>query len=341
MHMAIPPAVLVVGPAWVGDMVMAQSLFIILKRRNPHEKIDVVAPAWSLPLLERMPEVRQGIALPVGHRQLGLWARYKTAKALKSNAYRQAIVLPRSMKSAIVPFFAGIPKRTGFLGEYRHGLLNDIRHLDKAVLDQTVKKFIALGLSAAEPLVTCPEPRLRTDEANRQRLLLALRLECDRPVVALMPGAEYGPAKQWPLEYFAELIVQLEQRNIQTWIFGSGKEKLAADTIIAKAGSKGINLCGRTRLQDAVDLIAGVDCVVSNDSGLMHIAAAVDRPLVALYGSSSPLYTPPLSSKAEILYLNLDCSPCFKRQCPLSHLNCLKQITVERVLITVERLLLE
>lgn len=339
MDPATSSAVLVVGPAWVGDMVMAQSLFIALKQRHSDMAIDVLAPAWSLPLLERMPEVRQGIALNVGHKQLGLRARYQLGRTLRRQAYQQAIILPRSMKAALLPVFAKIPRRTGFLGEYRYGLLNDIRPLDTAVLDQTVKKFLALGLSPEDVMFKPPEPRLRVDEANRQRLLAELHLHCERIVVALMPGAEYGPAKQWPLEYYAQLIVQLEKKNIQTWILGSAREKAAADNIVAAAEGKGLNLCGQTRLQDAVDLIASVDCAVSNDSGLMHIAAAVGRPLLAIYGSSSPMYTPPLSSKAETLYLNLECSPCFKRHCPLGHLNCLRHISVDHVVAGVERLL--
>lgn len=332
--------ILVIGPSWVGDMVMAQSLFMDLRKRYPDSAIDVVAPQWSLPLLARMPEIRQGFGLEAAHGELKLRERYRLGRELRSKGYDRAIVLPRSLKSALVPYWARIPRRTGYRGEWRYGLLNDVRAMGPE-LDQTVKRFVALGLPREEawrnrPL---PQPELRVDAENRQRLMERLGLVTGRPAVGIMPGAEYGPAKQWPPEYFAELVRRLAQRGVDAWIFGSQKDSAVAESIVRLSGGLGRNLCGQTRLQDAVDLISGVMLAVSNDSGLMHIAAAVQRPLLALYGSSSPAFTPPLSGLAVVFYRAVDCSPCFLRQCPYGHYRCLREITVDDVMSAVGRII--
>jgi heptosyltransferase-2 len=332
MNTSEPKKVLVVGPAWIGDMVMAQSLFITLKQQYPDCEIDVLAPAWSRPLLARMPEVRFSVEMPLGHGEFGFSGRRRLGIELRANQYDQAIVLPRSWKSALAPFFARIPQRTGYRGEFRYGLLNEIRPLDKSVLTQTAQRFVALGLppgAALPPPV--PQPRLSMEGVQRDWLLRVLKLDTARPIVALLPGAEYGPAKRWPAEHFAWLARRLVKDGYAVWVFGSAKEKQLGDTIVQGLGDEAVNLCGRTRLVDAADLLSLAQCAVTNDSGLMHVAAAVGTRLIAIYGSSSPAYTPPLTDKADIVYLNLECSPCFKRECPLGHLNCLKQITVEDI----------
>jgi len=313
-------------------MVMAQSLSITLKQRFPDSAIDVLAPAWSKPLLARMPEVRNAVALPLGHGEFGFGARRRLGRLLRGR-YDQAIALPRSWKSALVPLFAGIPKRTGYRGEWRYGLINDMRPLDKSKLTQTVQRFVALGLARDAPLppVDIPKPQLRVDTQKQNALLGKLALNSDIPIVAMMPGAEYGPAKRWPVERYGELAKRLIASGKQVWVFGSVREQSLGEEITHIAGKRVVNLCGSTRLEDVVDLLALAETAVTNDSGLMHIAAAVGIKLVAIYGSSSPDYTPPLSDKAEIMYLRLECSPCFKRECPLKHLNCLKQITVDEV----------
>ena len=310
-------------------MVMAQSLFISLKRLYPDCEIDVVSPVWSLPVLERMPQVRQGIALPVTHGKFSLSMRYKLGRSLRSSNYTHAIVLPRSWKSALVPFFAGVPVRTGYRGEMRYGLLNDIRSLNTTVLSQTVQRYVAHAYNESEysasPL-NVPYPELRSDRDNAESLLVKLGLNLEKPVVGFMPGAEYGPAKQWPIEYFAQLAVLLIEQGYQVWVFGSEKEIGLGDEIVRKAPVDAYNLCGKTGLVDVIDLIAFTEQVVSNDSGLMHVAAAMDVKVNVIYGSSTPDYTPPLSSSAKIFYRRLSCSPCFKRVCPFGHTDCLLQI---------------
>jgi lipopolysaccharide heptosyltransferase II len=330
--MAASNRILVVGPAWVGDMVMAQSLFMTLKARFPDTDIDVLAPAWSRPLLARMPQVNSAVTLPLEHGDLGWGVRRRLGITLYGR-YQRAIVLPRSWKSALVPAFANIPTRTGYRGEFRYGLINDMRKLDKKQLTQTVQRYVALGLPKDAPLPPpTPQPRLRVD-ADNQRLQLDLnRLNLDKPVVALLPGAEYGPAKRWPIERYGELAKRLKAAGRQVWVFGSAKENDLGEAIVQAAGEGAVNLCGQTKLADAVDLMALAECAISNDSGLMHIAGAVGLRLVALYGSSSPDYTPPLTDKAEVVYLRLSCSPCFERVCPLGHFNCMMQMGVEDVL---------
>jgi len=307
-------------------MVMAQSLFITLKKEHPHSEIDVVAPGWSVPLLKRMPEVNQAIELPVGHKQLGLLARYQIGKSLAPRHYDRAIVTPRSFKSALIPFFAKAKKRTGYRGEMRYGLLNDIRPLDKTILKQTVQRYVALGMPANTSLAPdVPFPKLSIDTDNQKQLLEKLNLKTDRPIVGFMPGAEYGPAKQWPVEYFKELASLLVNENVNVWVFGSEKEAVLGNAI-ARGNNNVSSLCGKTSLTDAIDLLALTRETVTNDSGLMHVACATGGRVIAIYGSSDPGYTPPLSEKAVVLYKELECSPCFKRQCPYEHTNCLNSI---------------
>lgn len=324
--------ILIVGPSWVGDMVMAQSLFKVLKQAGRCE-IDVLAPEWSLPILARMPEVSRSVIMPVGHGQLQMGLRWRLGQSLGTVGYDQAIVLPNSLKSALIPFFAGIPLRTGFRGEMRYFLINDMRMLSKRRLPLTVQRFVALGRALNQPLPEpLPAPRLVADENNQGTLPERLGLSLERPAIAFMPGAEYGPAKQWPLTHFASLAAALADRGFQVWILGSGKDAEAAGIIAADQEEAVFNLCGRTTLGDAVDLLALCQAAVTNDSGLMHVAAALDLPQVAIFGSSTPSHTPPLSDRAKVIHLGLECSPCFKRTCPLGHTRCLTEISAERVL---------
>lgn len=329
MPQADRDAILVVGPSWVGDMVMAQALFKVLKATRPHAAIDVLAPAWSLPIVARMPEVRQGIASGTAHGKLGLQGRRAVADALRGRNYTQAIVLPRSLKAALIPWLAGIPRRTGYRGESRYFLINDVRPFDATQLDQTVKRFVFLGVDGTEVPATIPFPALQVSEQRQAATIERLGLHTDRPVVALMPGAEYGPAKCWPLEYFAALATKLNDSGFDVWVMGSAKDAAAGDRI--SADSAAINICGRTELEDVVDLLGFAGQAVSNDSGLMHIAAAVGCHVQAIYGSSSPRFTPPLTDSCSVHYLDLDCSPCFKRECPLGHLDCLRKLEVADV----------
>nr|WP_314491550.1 lipopolysaccharide heptosyltransferase II [uncultured Pseudomonas sp.] len=334
--------ILIIGPSWVGDMVMAQTLFQVLKQRHPDCVIDVLAPDWSRPLLERMPEVRQALSFPLGHGALELGTRRRIGKSLKGQ-YDQAILLPNSLKSALVPFFAGIPTRTGWRGEMRWGLLNDVRTLDKARYPLMIERFMALAYApGAELLQPYPKPALRIETASRDAALAKFGLALDRPVLALCPGAEFGESKRWPAEHYAEVAEALVRQGWQVWLFGSKKDHPVGEAIrerlIPGLREESVNLAGETSLAEAIDLMSCADAVVSNDSGLMHVAAALDRPLVAVYGSTSPGFTPPLADQVEVVRLGLACSPCFDRTCRFGHYNCLRLLEPQAVIAALQRL---
>jgi heptosyltransferase-2 len=336
--------ILVVGPSWVGDMVMAQSLFMCLRQQQPDCNIDVLAPDWCRPLLQRMPEVRAALPLPLAHGELALGKRRRIGLELRARGYDQCIVLPNSFKSALIPCFARIPLRTGWRGEARGWLLNDCRRLDKQALPLMVQRFAALAWPAAASLPeTLPHPALQADQAAAQAAREKLGLQSRRTILALCPGAEFGPAKQWPARHYGAVAAAMVARGWQVWLLGSGKDAAVADLVLQQLPVTDRehchNLCGRTALGEAVDLLSQASMVVSNDSGLMHIAAALGCPLVVPYGSTSAAFTPPLAARARLLSLGLSCSPCFKRECPLQHLDCLEKLEPSRVLAAIDELL--
>lgn len=338
MNTPKPKKILVIAPAWVGDMVMSQVLFKLLKKQGDVQ-IDVAAPKHSGPLADRMPEVHDFIEIPLGHGQLELGARRKLGHALRNKQYDQAIVLPNSWKSALVPYFANIPQRTGWLGEWRIGLLNDVRRLDKTAYPLMIERFAALAFPKGETLPTLPWPSLKANTENLSRVMGQLGITpSGKPILGLCPGAEFGPAKRWPEAYFAEVAKQKIAQGWDVWLFGSPKEKPQAEHIQSVTHNGCVDLVGKTALADAIDLMSATSAIISNDSGLMHIAAALGKPLVVMYGSSSPRFTPPLSDTVKVLNLELECSPCFQRECPLGHLNCLKQMHPEMVLSALDSL---
>jgi len=303
---------LVIGPSWVGDMMMSQSLYRTIKANNPEAEIDVMAPAWCRPLLDRMPEVTQALAMPLGHGALELGERRRLGIALRKEAYQQAFVLPNSFKSALVPFFAAIPKRTGWRGEMRYGLLNDLRALDKAAFPLMVQRYAALGYPAAQiksaaDLPPILWPKLSVNQTEITTVKESFALTGERPLIGFCPGAEFGPAKRWPHYHYASLAAMLIEAGYQIVLFGSNKDHTAGEDIRQllppDAVDHCLNIAGKTTLDQAVVLIAACQAVVSNDSGLMHVAAALDKPLVALYGPSSPDFTPPLSHQARVIRL--------------------------------------
>lgn len=344
---SVPRRILVVGPSWVGDMVMAQSLFMALKTQDPAVIIDVLASPWSRPLLARMPQVSQAIDLPFAHGELGLRRRYALGRELRNNRYDQAILLPNSFKSALVPWFADIPMRTGWRGEMRGWILNDSRVLAPEQLPLMVQRFLALAFPAsADSAVALPDPipvpQLRSDPAQVLEALRAFALVRAPSVLALCPGAEFGDAKQWPAAHYAAVARAHLGAGGQVWLFGSAKDRTVTEDIVAQVAGpeqhRCHNLAGRTSLAQAIDLLSVVDAVVSNDSGLMHIAAALHRPVVAVYGSTSPEFTPPLTDRVELLSIEIECRPCFQRTCPLGHKRCLTELPPTRVIAALQRL---
>lgn len=310
---------------------MMQVMIARLRQFHPAAHITVMAPAWCLGLLSRMPGVDATLENPFGHGALRLAERRRLGHSLRGR-FERCYVLPNSFKSALLPWFARIPHRIGFVGEMRRGLLNDARRLDQSALPLMVERFAQLAETSAHPLSRpLPQPVLLSSPEQQDALLKRLNLDQLRPALALCPGAEFGEAKRWPARHFAAVARAAHARDWQVWLLGSHKDAAIADEIAAAAPGA-INLCGRTSLEDVVDLLAFASHAVSNDSGLMHIAAATGTPLVAVYGSSSPGFTPPLTDAAVIESLHLECSPCFKRVCPLGHTACLNGLEPARIL---------
>lgn len=344
MGLTAAKKILVVGPAWVGDMVMTHTLFQVLKQQHPDALLDVLAPQWSHALLQRMPEVRNAMVLPLQHGELNIALRYRLGQQLRAEHYDQAILVPNSFKSALIPWFASINQRTGWYGKEwpRRWLLNDGRSLDKKRFPLMVQRFAALGLPSdvalPDPL---PLPQLQYSREGAAAALTRHQLDFpQQPLLALAPGAEFGPSKRWPTSHFAAVANWQLDQGWQVWLFGSSRDQPVAAEIDQLTQNRCVNLVGKTRLDEVIDLLALARVVVSNDSGLMHIAAAVQRPVVALYGSTPADVTPPLTERhISLLRPELPCRPCGERHCPLQHHRCMVEIMPGHVMESIERLL--
>lgn len=344
--------ILIIAPSWIGDLVMAEALLEVL--HQPELEIDILASPHLMPLLQRFPHVSDVIALPFKHGEFNLKQRYLLAKRLRQKNYTQAIVLPNSWKSALIPFLAKIPLRTGWRGEMRYFLLNDLRALDKRKFPLMVERFIALGkpanatyklakLSEKSPF-PLPLPKLTVTSAQVMATLAKFDLynqyqyNKQQKILALCIGAEYGPAKRWPTQYFAQVAQNQISQGWQVWLFGSNKDSILAREIQDLTQNSCIDFTGKTTLDEAVDLLSLSSLAISNDSGLMHVVSALNLPLLAIYGSSTPEFTPPLTAKARILRLNLPCSPCFQRTCPLGHFECMLNLKPDKVIKIVNEI---
>ena len=346
------PRSLVIAPQWIGDAVMTEPLMARLHARG--ERITVAALPWVAPVYRAMTAVADVVELPFRHRALQ-WAERRAMARNWRGCFDRAYVCPNSLKSALLPWLAGIPVRVGYWGEWRlgvltHRLANPPRD-HRPPMVQWYANLATLALPAAGVARSSGSTDSTADRALRPRLLVST----DRQHVALQalglqphghvvmaPGAEFGPAKRWPASHFAELATALPNDVV---LLGSAKEHAVCDEIVTRAlprkrQGRLLNLAGQTSLEEAFALIASAHRMVSNDSGLMHVAAALDVPQVAVFGSSSPEHTPPLSSRARVLWLKwdpqyqpaLDCAPCFQRECPLGHLRCLHDIAPQRVM---------
>jgi heptosyltransferase-2 len=333
---------LVVAPSWVGDAVLSEPLIAALRRASIDRVIDVLAPPWCAPVYARMRGIDSILENPVGHGELRLAERKRIAAELRARSYQLAVILPNSFKSALIPWLARIPVRRGYMGEGRRVLLTDARQRERRLHTPLVERFVALadesvpsppldrGDSGATQIASIPAPQLFADERNADSAMQALGLTAERPIAILCPGAEYGPAKRWPAEHFVTLGQRLAAAGHAVWLLGSPNDKaICAPIAAALPGAHDVS--GRTDLGTAIDLLSRATIVITNDSGLMHAAAAVRRPLVALFGSSSPRYTPPLSPLARVARIDIECSPCFKRECPLGHFRCMRDLSPDLV----------
>ena len=314
-------------------MVLSQSLYKVLSGWGA--EVHVLAPAWSHAVLSRMPEVSASFETPATHGELKLGARRALARTLRREHYDRAIVLPASLKAALIPWFARIPIRTGWRGEMRYGLLNDMRLLGANPPSRIVDRYVGLAPPRGQksPCDT-PSPSLTIDEVNLRERVQALGLNLERPVVAMMPGAAFGPSKQWPPGHFAQVAERCVSEGFQVWLLGSQADHAVGDEIRSRAGEASgevFNLCGRSSLVDTVDLLSLADKAVTNDSGLMHIAAAVGCPVVAMYGATAPDYTPPMITASKRMHHSLECSPCWNKTCRYGHYKCLTEVRPDEV----------
>ncbi|KQT12217.1 lipopolysaccharide heptosyltransferase II [Ramlibacter sp. Leaf400] len=319
---------LVIAPQWIGDAVMTGPLLRRLHARG--ERLTVGAVPWVAPVYRAMPQVDEVIEFPFQHGGLQWAARRKLGREMQGR-FDTAYVLPNSLKSALLPFLASIPRRVGYLGEARVGLLT---HRLKNPKNKPPMVAFYSALSGDTAGLEHDRPVLQLDPREIDAALASQGLARGGYVV-FAPGAEFGPSKRWPAEHYAALALSVSQPVL---LLGSGKDSPVCEAIAA-AAPNGRNLAGRTSLMQAFALIAAARAVVSNDSGLMHVAAAFGVPQVALFGSSSPLHTPPLNDAARVVWLKddpgyqppLDCAPCFARECPLGHHRCLRDVAPQRV----------
>jgi heptosyltransferase II len=331
--------ILVIAPNWIGDAVMSQPLLAVIKASYPNAAIDVLATPWVAPVYRACSEVAELIESDLRHGQLQWGVRRTLAAQIKKCDYASCYVLPNSFKSALIPWLAKIPVRIGYQGELRRFLLTETKANSPKTQRIPMVEHYA-NLCTPDTLTRLPHlsPTASELEAARTRLQVA-GIQTDSFVV-LCPGAEYGPSKRWPAAHFAALAqsVLKEKPNASVVLLGSSSDRAIGDAIVSGAASQGriFNWCGTPSLDEAIAIISLCSKVVSNDSGLMHIAAALQVPQVAIFGSSDPNHTPPNSAKAIIISLHLPCSPCHQRECPLGHLNCLNQISPERVFAALQ-----
>jgi len=318
---------LIIPQNWLGDIVMSQTLLKRIKSENPNTVIDILVNSTFKSLVERMPEISKAVILDCGHKELGLLKRLNLARRIKGN-YDQSIVLSRSIKSALIPYLAKIPIRTGELGESRYILINDLKKFTKEDRRKTAFRYVSMFSKKQEVLNEKYYPSLKSDLENIKILSKKYKLNLDKKIIIFAPGAAFGPSKMWPVERFKELGEKLN-KDFFILILGSNDEKKIGDKIVTNKNM--MNLCGETTITDAVDLMHVSEFCVSNDSGLMHLASATNTKSISIYGATSPELTPPLTSNKEIHYRGISCSPCFEKKCKYGHYNCLVEIQADDV----------
>jgi len=320
---------LIIPQYWLGDIIMTQALAKKIKSNEKKSKIDLLVPGIYAPLTNRMPEINECMVFNCNHKSLCLSERIRMSKMLKGK-YDECIILSRSLKSSIIPLLASIPIRTGEIGEYRYFIINNIKKFSKDERRKSYLRFISMYGQKEKKFDSKFYPTLASSKKNLEKISKKLNLNLNRPTVVFAPGSAYGPSKMWPKSKFISLAKRIIDENFQIWVMGNKNEKTLGDDICSSIKDV-TNLCGKTNIGDAVDLINHSEYCVSNDSGLMHLAAATKTKLIGIYGSTSPSYTPPLSINKNIFYENLECSPCFKKTCRFNHYNCLNKIQEEDV----------
>lgn len=322
--------ILIVPYTWIGDFVRGQTVAKLLKARFPGRPVDMVASRLCAPLADYMPEVRQAVVADLSPKRLIRSEYQALAERLKAGGYGTALIMSRKWKAALAPFLAGIPERTGFVGEWRFGLVNDMRFGERK-LERMVDRCAALALPRGAPLpADLPKPELKVPAAEVDTWRAQRGLTPDgRRVVALAPGA-VGPSKRWP--GYGELARQLAEQGAHVWVLGGPDEKALAAEIAGRGGAGVSDLTGND-LRNAILALAAADMAVSNDSGLLHVAAALGTPSVGIFGPTSPWHWAPLNPLAAVVQAaeDLPCRPCHKPICYLGHHRCMRNIGTEEI----------
>jgi len=334
--------ILLVPYMWIGDFVRCHTVVKLLKQREPDRPIDVLTTTLCAPLLDYMPLVRKAIVCDLPRNKLALAAHMVLARRLHEGNYGQALIMPRTWKSALAPFLAAIPQRTGFVGEARFGLINDLRFGEKK-LPRMIDRCGALALPNGASLpADWPQPELKVpiEDAHAWRARSGLA-DDGRPVIAFAPGA-VGPSKRWPADYYAQVAQKLTAQGLSVWVLGSPNETPLAAEIVRAAGPNARDLTSPD-LRNAILALKLARAAVSNDSGLLHVAAAMGTPSIGIFGPTSPWHWAPLNPLAATIQapIELDCRPCHKPTCRLVHHRCMRDIPAEQVLGAVQRTLAE
>lgn len=329
--------ILVVPYMWIGDFVRCHSVAKMLKARYPARPVDVLSTSLCAPIADYMPEVRQAVVVDLPRKRLAFDQHRALARRLEGAGYGTALIMPRTWKAALAPFLAGIPERVGWFGEWRFGLLTDLRFGERK-LPRMIDQCAALTLPKTEPLPSdWPLPELKVPPAEisgwRERLGLA---DTGGPIVALAPGA-VGPSKRWPAAAYGELARRLTQQGVSVWVLGGPAEQPLATQIVADAGPKARDLSG-TDLRNAILALRAADVAISNDSGLLHVAAALGTPSIGIFGPTSAWHWAPLNPLAAVMQrpTQLDCQPCHKPTCRMRHHLCMRDISAEQVLAATQ-----
>src|ERR1044072_7552590 len=331
--------ILVVPYMWIGAFVRCHSVVKLLKARYPALPVDVPSTTLCAPLADYMPELRQAIVVDLPRKRLSWGEHAALAERLKREHYGTALIMPRTWKAALAPFLAGVPERVGWVGEWRFGLLNDVRFGEKQ-RPRMIDQCAALALPKETPLRTeWPLPELRVPPTEIEGWRERMGLRGTQPAVALAPGA-VGPSKRWPASSYAEVARRLTGAGVAVWVVGGPGEKPLATDIIAEAGPLARDLTG-TDLRNAVLALAASDVAVSNDSGLLHVGAALGTPSIGIFGPTSPWHWAPLNPIAATVQTatQLDCQPCHKPTCRKGHHRCMRDIAAEQVLAVTQRVL--
>jgi heptosyltransferase-2 len=330
--------ILVVPYMWIGDFVRCHSVVKLLKSQNPNRAVDFLTTSNNAPLLDYMPGVRKGIVWDLPRKRLALTQHHALAQKLRAEGYGQALIMPRTWKSVLAPFLAGIPIRTGFFGEARIGVLNDVRFGEHA-LPRMIDQCATLALpKGAVPPPEWPLPELTIAKGELSAWRARIGLAGDRPLIALAPGA-VGPSKRWPSAYFAEVAAQFDREGASVVVVGSPSEAPLASEICARA-PRIHNLTG-SDLRNAILALGSADVAVSNDSGLLHVAAALETPAIGIFGPTSPWHWAPLNPLAAVVQSDgtLDCRPCHKPVCRPGHHRCMREIPAAKVIALAQRAL--